>query len=460
MNTPTAPTADRLPPHSIECEAGVLGCIMQAPDECLDECVERLKGPEAFYELRHRVLYETLLEMQRRNEAIDLITFQQRLKDQGQLEAVGGLGYISALPDRVPSAANLEYYAEVVREKHLLRRLVQNCTATVAQIYDCDGSVDDLMDRYEHAALEIRDDKEAGGSAVLTAGDCVRDFIDDLERRLQLQGKLSGIATGFYDLDKIIDGLQYGEQTIIAARPSQGKTSIGLNIVEKVCLVDQIPTAIISLEMSHTALMRRLCSSHCGIPLKLIRAGSYEEGMFPRFTSFGALVKKSPLFIYDRLRGATADRIAAIVRRLCRQHGVRFVLIDYLQKIKASGRHEKRTYEVGEVSGVLKGMAEENNIALLTLAQLSREPEKDKGRLPRLSDLADSAQIERDADTVAMIHRDREKEPSKASLLIMKQRDGELGAVQLNFNGPYCRFEPLKSLTPDDLAAIANFKNQ
>jgi replicative DNA helicase len=453
-------STDRLPPHSSEAEAGALGCVLQAPLECLGECVERLRGPEAFYEMRHRTIYQALVSMQERGQAIDLITLQQTLKDQAQLEAVGGLAYLSSLPDQVPSAANLEYYLEIVREKHLLRRLVQQCTNTVAKAYEWEGTVDTLVDEFERNAMELRNDKETG--TVHTGRKLALDFINDCDERCARQGQLTGLATGFPRFDEIIEGIQFKEQTIIAARPSQGKTAIGLNIVRKVCLVDRVPTAIISLEMSRQALLRRLCAAHCDIPLKAIRQGWFEETMKEKLTIFSVLLKNAPLFIYDRLRGATADRIAAIVRRLVRSQGVRFVLVDYLQKLKASGRYEKRTYEVGEVSGVLKAMAEENNIALLTLAQLSREPEKDKGRQPRLSDLADSAQIERDADIIAFIHRDRGDESMgrDALLIVAKQRDGETGAIPLIFNGAFCRFESPNKLTPDDLAAVANVKAQ
>ena len=278
--------------------------------------------------------------------------------------------------------------------------------------------------------------------AVSGGPELARLFNQDIKRRAQPRCKLSGLATGFPALDALLDGLQYGQQTIIAAQLSVGKTTLGLNIVEQVCLVDQIPTAIISLEMSGTELLRRLCAAHCHIPLRSLRAGSYAKGKFPKLTHFEATLQTAPLFLFDPLRGATAEHIAALVRRLVREQGVRFVLLDNVQKVKISGREAQRADEVGEASAILKAMAVENDIALLTLAHLNREPEQYEGRIPRLADLADSAQIERNADTIAILHRDRthEGQHAPAALLVAKHRDGETGMVKLTFDGQHCRF--------------------
>ncbi len=416
---------------------GVLGCILLDPD-CIDDCAARLKaGPIAFYDLRNRTIYEQVAAMRSAGEAVDTITLHQRLTDTGKLSAAGGLPYIASLPDNVPSASNLGYYLDILVEKHLRRRLLQASRQTA----DAANGERDIYAAIADLTSSLTD---IGGDEgdTLTAKDCTLRVIDDLQRRFDLKGKPSGLVTGFNRFDDLTDGLQLGEQTIIAARPSMGKTAIGVNIVERVCIRDQIPTVFVTLEMSPAALMKRLLSSWGNITMNSLRNGKFTQGEFTKFAAFTALVKQRPLWIVDAVSGMDANRIAAIVRRLCRKHGIKLVVLDYLQKIKPASKQEKRTYEVGEVSGILKSLAVETGAAFLTLAQLNRESEKDKekgGRRPRLCDLADSGQIERDADTVAMIHRERDQPATE--LIIGKQRDGELGIAHLHFNGPHCRFE-------------------
>src|SRR6266496_4028459 len=244
---------DRLPPHSIEAEKGVLGCVLLSPGDCLGFCIEKFKtGPEVYYDLRHRHIYEVLVEMYDRKEPIDLLTVQQRLKDRNQLEAVGGVAYLAALPDAVPSAANLSYYTDIVREKHLLRRVIQTCTSVVGRVYEHEGEVDALLDEVERDVLRISEERvEATTSSIK---ELVHKAINTIEVYHQRQGMLTGIGTGFEDFDKMTSGLHAGEMVVIAARPSMGKTSLARNIAEHVAVEEKLPVGIFSLEMTAESL--------------------------------------------------------------------------------------------------------------------------------------------------------------------------------------------------------------
>jgi replicative DNA helicase len=433
MANPTAPDTDRLPPHSPEAEQGVLGCILLSPNDCLGQCLEKLHaGKEAFYDLRHQTIYDALMEMHDKGEAIDIITLQQQIKDKNRLDEIGGIPYLNALQDGVPSAANLSYYLEIVMEKFLLRKIIHTCTDVVGRVYEYEGEVDTLLDEVERGVLSIQRSETSATLDGKTAG---LRMVDDLERRHQLNGALSGLDTGLYDLNKITEGLQFGEQAVIGARPAQGKTALGLGIFCHIVSLG-IPAMFISMEMSVEAVMRRMVAIKTSVPLKEIRRGNYSEDDFTKFSAFQSWAAKSPMHIIDGVDGFGIRQLCARVRRHVLRFSIKLVVIDYLQKIRPSERHEKRTYEVGEISGRLKSLAVETNVAMLTLAQLNRENTRDKGRAPRLSDLADSGQIERDADLVMLIHR----QGDDTKLLIAKQRDGETGCVNLNFNGEFCKF--------------------
>lgn len=435
---------DRLPPNSIEAEQGILGCILIAPRDSMDLCGEKGVSDSWFYDLRHGLLFSVLDRMYLSNDRIDLITVQQRLKDSNELEGVGGLAYLSALMDAVPSAANLSYYLDIVREKNILRGMLQVCTRVLGRVHEHEGNVDALLEETEKEIQKVSEARFDGGkSRVLEPRESARAFTDDLQRRFELKGALSGIGTGFTRLDKMTSGLQTGELFVIGARPSGGKTAVSCAIVSKACLDNQIPTAFITCEMSPHSILRRIASGRLRIPSGYLRDGSFSEGDFKKLIGFNSMIARSNLHFIDGVSGITIAQIASELRRLVRNKGVKLVIVDYLQKIRPSQSKEKRTYEVGAVSEALKGLAASLGVAMVALAQLNREPDKDKGRQPKASDLADSAQIERDADLIGLIHRIRtEEDPqgTKAKLIIAKQRDGEVGIVELNFNPTYVEF--------------------
>ncbi len=431
-NTAKAEVVDKLPPHSIECEQGVLSCILQNP-ACLPDAIERLKSDSGiFYDLRHQLIYSELLRMLDERLSVDLITLMQRLKDGGVLEQIGGISYLNQIQDIAPSAANLGFYADTVEDEAMRRRVIASCTEIIQKAGNAASSA--MLAADLEKVLALQSEKQI--VACLDGAQAGELMISDLQRRMELEGKLSGLDTGLPDLNYMTEGLQFGEQFIVGARPSQGKTALGLSIF-KHCAFNGIPSLFISLEMSVESVMRRMLSMHTNIPLREVKRGNYTDSEFGKFASFKALCKKHPMHIIDGVSGMSIREISSVVRRKVVQHGIKLVVIDYIQKIKPSEKQEKKTYEIGDISGRLKALAVELDIALLTLAQLNRENTKEKGRTPRLSDLADSSQIERDADTVGLLH----KQEDSTLLIIAKQRDGEVGLIRLYFNGTYTRFE-------------------
>ena len=276
--------ADRLPPHSNEAEQGVLGCILLAPNDCLGQCIEKLKaGPEVFYDLRHQTIYEAVVAMYDKRDPIDIITLQQRLKDRGLLDQIGGIPYLNALQDSVPSAANLTYYLDIVEEKSLLRKMIHTCTDVVGRVYDFDGEVDELLDEVERDILRMSESR-AGGT-IEPVKSLVNKAIGLVENYFNRQGTLGGLATGFTDLDRMTDGLHGGEMIIIAARPSMGKTSLAMNIAESVVLNQRLPVGVFSLEMTAESLVLRMLCSNARVNLRNIREGFMSESDFPKLTS-------------------------------------------------------------------------------------------------------------------------------------------------------------------------------
>src|SRR5437660_7784683 len=403
-DTNAAPV-DRLPPHSIEAEQGVLGCVLLSPNECMGISIEKFKsGPELFYDLRHRHLYELLVEMYDHKEAIDLLTVQQRLKDRNQLETVGGLPYLSSLPDAVPSAANLTYYADIMREKHLLRRLIQTCTSVVGRVYEHEGEVDALLDEVERDVLRISEERVE--TSTRTIKDLVKRAINTIEEFHQRQGMLTGLSTGFADLDKMTSGFHGGEMIVIAARPSMGKTSLAMNIAEHVAVGERLPVGVFSLEMTSESLVLRMLCSRSRVNLRNIRDGFLAERDFPKLTGAAGKLANAPLFIDDS-SGLSILQLRAKARRMSQQYGIKLFVIDYLQLLHSTARRaENRQQEIADISSGIKGLAKELNVPIIVLSQLNREPEKrERGAEPRLSDLRESGSIEQDAEGVGLLYK-------------------------------------------------------
>jgi replicative DNA helicase len=452
---------DRLPPHSLEAEQGVLGCVLLSPRETLGDSIEKFKGnSDVFYDLRHKAVYELLVGMYDRKEAIDLVTVQQRLRDLNQLEAVGGLAYLASLPDAVPSAANFTYYADIVREKHLLRRMIQTCTSVVSRVYEQEGEVEALLDEVERDVLRISEDRVEMESR--TIKDLVKRAIGTIEEFHQRQGMLMGLGTGFTDLDKMTGGLLEGQMVVIAARPSMGKTSLAMNIAEHVAVEQRQPVGVFSLEMTAESLVLRMLCSRSRVNLRNIRDGFLAERDFPKLTGAAGKLAGAPLFVEDS-PSLSILQLRAKARRMAQQHGIKLFVIDYLQLLHSTARRaENRQQEIADISNGIKALAKELKVPVIVLSQLNREVEKERNRKPRLSDLRESGAIEQDADLVALLYKPSsgdedeggggaEPDAVAVNLLIAKQRNGPTGEVPLTFLKGYTRFESAAKVGAEDV---------
>jgi replicative DNA helicase len=462
--TPTAATnVDRLPPHSPEAEVGVLGCVMLSPNECMGQCIEKFKADgEVFYDLRHQTIFTTLATMYDAREAIDVITLQQQLKNKQLLEQVGGIAYLASLPDAVPSAANLSYYLDIVQEKFLLRKMIHTCTDVVGRVYDYEGEVDALMDEVERDILRISEARVT--SETKTIKDLVKSAITQIEDFHQRQGLLTGVATGFTDLDKMTSGLHAGEMIVIAARPSMGKTSLAMNVAEHVAIEQKLPVGVFSLEMTSESLVLRMLCSRSRVNLRNVRDGFLAERDFPKLTGAAGKLASAPLFIDDS-SGLSILQLRAKARRMAQQHGIKLFVIDYLQLLHSTARRaENRQQEIADISNGIKSLAKELEVPIIVLSQLNRELEKDKNRKPRLSDLRESGAIEQDADVVGLLYKPssgddddssastgEEQDAVAVNLLIAKQRNGPTGDVNLTFLKSFTRFESAAKVSDDDV---------
>jgi len=460
--SPDSVKLDRLPPHAMESEQGILGCCLLSPNECIGECIEKLKdgGQEVFYDLKHQTIYELLVGMFNSREAIDIITVQQRLKDKQLLEQIGGIAYLSQLQDMVPSAAHLSWYLDDVREKYLLRKMISVCTEVVGRVHEYEGDVDALLDEVERDVLKIAESRAE--NSVLGVKDLVGKAVQTIENFFSRQGKLNGVGTGFPDLDRMTDGLHGSEMIVIAARPSMGKTSLAMNVVEHVVLEEKLPAAVFSLEMSAESLVLRMMCSIARVNLRSIREGFMSESDFPKLTSAAGKLANSKLFI-DDTAGLSILQLRARARRLHQQHGIKLFVVDYLQLLHSTARRsqENRQQEISDISSGLKALAKELKVPVLVLSQLNRELERDKGRKPRLSDLRESGAIEQDADVVGLLYKpnstdDEDAAPEEAdglpvNLLIAKQRNGPTGDVNLTFLKSFTRFESAAKVSDEDI---------
>jgi len=456
-------TVDRLPPHSPEAEQGVLGCIFLSPNDCMGECLTKLKGgSEVFYDLRHQTIFDVMAEMFDKREGLDIITVQQRLKDRKILEEVGGIAYLAALPDAVPSAANLGYYLEIVQEKFLLRKMIRVCTEAVGKVYDYEGEVDALMDEVERDVLRISEARVQ--SFTVTIKELVKKAIGAIEDYHQRQGTLTGLGTGFSDLDKMTTGLHAGEMIVIAARPSVGKTSLAMNIAEHVAIDEKLPVGVFSLEMTAESLVLRMLCSRSRVNMRNVREGFLAERDFPKLTGAAGKLANAPLFIDDS-SGLSILQLRAKARRMHQQYGIKLFVIDYLQLLHSTARRaENRQQEIADISNGIKALAKELNVPVIVLSQLNREVEREKGRAPRLSDLRESGSIEQDADVVGLLYRPKQaddddstgeqadNEAFPVNLLIAKQRNGPAGEdVHLTFLKSFTRFESAAKIHDSDV---------
>lgn len=449
---------------------GVIGCQLLDPAACVSAVFEQLRedGHMAFYDLRHQTVQEHLFAMFHARVNIDLITLQQRLKDAGVLDQVGGIAYLSQLQDAVPSAANLHFYLDILKEKHVLRRYITTASGIVGRIFDYEGEVDALADEVEREILGINAARQAGKQTVQAATHLVHPALERIEQHFASQGAITGMATGFTDLDAMLDGLHGGELIVIAARPSMGKTSLGLNIAEHVAVDNKIPVGVFSLEMDSTSLMVRMVCGRARVNVHSMRKGFLTENDFPKLTNAAGQLQPAPLYI-DDTSGLSILQVRSRARQMVAQHGVKLFVVDYLQLLHSTSRkaQENRVQEIAEISGGLKAMAKELNVPVICLAQLNREIEKEKNRKPRMSDLRESGSIEQDADVIGLLYKPAsdDDEPDNqeqadagmpVNLVIAKQRNGPTGDVEFTFLKQYTRFAPRARMSDGDVPEHRN----
>lgn len=452
VKQPQRAVIDRLPPHNLEVEQGILGCLMLDPREAIPEAVLMFgdAGGEVFYDLRHYTIYNSIISMHDNMLPIDIITLQQRLKDNHLLEEVGGIAYLSSLPDVVPSASNLSYYAEIAYEKYLLRKLLKTCTNTVSRVYDFEGEVDQMFDEFERDALMIRADKS--GNSMAPMKENVRNAMDKIEQYASKPLGCVGLTTGFVDLDKMTSGLIPGEVWVLAARPSFGKTSLAMNIAEHVALNLKLPVGVFSLETTAENLTVRMICSRARVNLRNVKDGFLADRDFPKLTGSAGRIANAPIWIDDE-SALPIDKLRAKARRMVQQHGIKLFVIDYIGLCQAyigKRRIENRQQEVAEISGGIKRLAKELDVPVIVLCQVDRTLDKTPERKPVMADLRESAAIEQDADLIGFLYnpvRDDNKEVEidrdaiPVNLLIAKQKNGPKGEVKLTFLKSFTRFE-------------------
>ena len=447
-NKPDAPgtlATLRSMPESLAAEAAVLGSMLIDP-ECIGDVVELVER-DAFYRIEHRHIFEALITLYEKNKGIgiDAVLLRDELVKRDCLEEVGGVEYIAKILDSVPSSANVAYYAKIVKDKLLLRELISTTGAILENAYNQTGEPHEALDDAEQRIFAITD-RNISGSAVALKDLVVRSF-ELIESR---QGShVTGLSTGYYELDDLTCGLQNGEMIIVAGRPSMGKTSLALNITEHLGLIEKVPIAIFSLEMGRQQLAERFLCSISEIDSQKVRRGLLNDEHYKKLADACAELSEAPIYI-DDTSTLTPLELRAKARRLKSRHNIQCIMVDYLQLMNlGSGRIESRQQEITTISRYLKALARELDIPVMVLSQLNRSPEGREGHRPRMSDLRESGSIEQDADVVMLLHREDYyhrgqedyEEDNTAELIIAKQRNGPTGTVKLTFREKITRFE-------------------
>ncbi len=434
--------ADKALPHSLETEMAVLGAMMMEP-EAMGLCLEYL-DEDCFYHPAHRTLFRFLKTGFENNRPLDGVLLEQALRDAGQLDEIGGRQYLVDVYNSVASAANAEYYARVVKSKALLRGLIHAAGDILRDARTAGDDVDEVLDRSEQRIFEVTERKIVGEAAD------VRSILRQVMNSLDLQGgrAITGLETGFYELDDLTRGLQDGEMIVLASRPGVGKSALALNIAEHVAVDLEKPVAFFSIEMSREALALRLLSSRARVDGQRLRKGTLSNDEAAKVRDAASRLYEVPLYIDDQ-PGLRIIDLRAKARRLVARHKIKLIIVDYLQLMTTGQREENRQVEVASISRGLKSLARELRLPLLAISQLRRESEE--RNMPRLSDLRESGAIEQDADVVMLLHREemRHRQDSeeykatkgKADLIIAKQRNGPVGTIQLTWMWQYTRFE-------------------
>jgi replicative DNA helicase len=454
---PAEATLERPLPQNLEAERSILGAIL-LDNHALNAAIENLK-PEDFFLEQHRRVFNQMIALGENQQAIDLVTLTESLHRVGELESSGGAPYLAALADGMPRVSNVEHYARIVREKALLRNLIHATHNIQQRALEGEDGADTILDNAESSIFALAEDRVKAG--LIPVKDIVRDNFERLEKIFREGKSITGVSTGYTELDKLLSGLQPSELLILAARPSQGKTALALNFAENLSIRAGSPVAFFSLEMSKESLLQRLVASVAQIDAHKFRSGHLSREDWRRMTEALGTISNAPLWIDDA--GSTSVlEIGAKARRLKREKGLSLVVVDYLQLITGRGRFGNRQEEVSSISRALKGLAKELQIPVLVLSQLTRAPEREE-RGPQLSDLRESGAIEQDADVVMFIYRPHwskmdasPEERDQAEIQVAKQRNGPTDKVRFVFRSRLTRFEEaapdaFSQFAPDDM---------
>ncbi|MGR9117522.1 MAG: replicative DNA helicase [Gammaproteobacteria bacterium] len=435
----------KVSPHSIQAEQSVLGGLMldnQTWDSVADKVVET-----DFYRKDHRLIFRTIQQLADRQDPFDVITLSEALDSAGQLEEAGGLPYLGTLAKDTPSAANIVAYANIVRDKSVLRQLIHVGTDISDSAFNPEGrNTAELLESAERQVFEIAEQRQRGQGGFTSIKSLLAQAVDKIETLYEQEGNITGASTGFADFDEMTSGLQPSDLIIVAGRPSMGKTTIAMNMAENIAIKSDKPVAVFSMEMPGDALAMRMMSSLGRIDQHKVRTGKLDDDEWPRLTSAINLLAETKLFI-DDTPALTPTEVRSRARRLMREHGqLGLIVLDYLQLMQSPASGDNRVQQISDISRSLKALAKELNVPVIALSQLNRNLEQRPNKRPVMSDLRESGGIEQDADVIVFVYRDEVYNPDSpdkgiAEIIIGKQRNGPIGTVRLTFLGQYTRFE-------------------
>lgn len=439
----TSENIEKLPPQNIDAEMAVLGSMLIDRDAII-QAIETLSG-EYFYKDSHKKIYAAIVKIFDENKGVDLITVTDELRRSSSLDEAGGPGYITSLASGVPTSANFIHYAKIVKDKAILRKLIETSIQITNKCYNASQDVDELLDRSEQMIFDITSKKVESRFSPLR--DIIKDSIDMIDSLYQRKENITGLATGFRELDIKTAGLQASDLIVVAGRPSMGKSALAACIAEHIAVVEKKPVAFFSLEMSKEQLAQRALCSHARVEAHKVRSGFLSQADWPKLVSAAGKLFEAPIYI-DDTPGISALELRAKARRMKSQYDIKLIILDYLQLMQGPAKSESRQQEISEISRSLKALARELNVPIVAISQLSRAVEQRSDRRPQLSDLRESGAIEQDADLVILLLREEYYNPTEenkgiAEVIIAKQRNGPVGNLKLAFIGEYMRFENL-----------------
>jgi replicative DNA helicase len=432
---------EKIPPQNIDAEMAVLGSML-LDEEAIATAVEKL-DKNFFYKDSHQKIFQVISGLYAVNKAVDLITLTDVLKKEGIIDEVGGASYLTGLVNAVPSAANIGHYVNIVKEKSILRTLINNATKIISLCYESEGNIDEVVDNAERFIFEVSERKTQGSYQHIK--EIVSDSIETIDTLYRKKAHITGIPTGYIDFDIKTAGLQESDLIVVAGRPSMGKSAFALGMVEHAGVVEKIPTAIFSLEMSKEQLAQRMLCAHAKVDAQKVRTGYLATSDWPKLTAAAGKISEAPIFI-DDTPAISVMELRAKARRLKAQQDIRFIVLDYMQLMRGSASLESRQQEISEISRSLKALARELRVPIVAISQLSRAVESRSDHRPQLSDLRESGAIEQDADVVVLLLREEYYSPTSdnqgiAEVIIAKQRNGPVGSLRLAFIKEYTRFE-------------------